>query len=379
MNILILSEYFPESDRAEITGGVENRAFNLARHLAKKHNVYVMTSRRPGQGKEATFSGIRVLRHGFSYEYTSTGSILKRGLWCLGAILRIPWLMIKNKIAIVDGQSFFCYPAAIFSKLLGAGAHITYQETWMNNWVKNTGKKAGILGEIMERKILFLSRLLKIKVISVSNTTKRELMKYGLDSVVVPNGINTGYYGTIKAKKTKTPSICYIGRLVEHKRVDDLLRAVSEIKKNIPDVKCRIIGDGPERKKLVSLSRKLGVEKNVVFLGYVKKCRDAIKTLKSSWVLCHPGTVEGFGIVLLESMASRVPYVASDIDVFREVTGNGKGGLHFRASNYKSLAEKVMMLINDKKLYDKKITEAKFVEKYDWKKISDGIERVYAK
>ncbi|MEK6916972.1 MAG: glycosyltransferase [Nanoarchaeota archaeon] len=377
MNILILSEYFPESGGAEITGGVENRVFYLAKELSKKNKVFVITSRRPNKIK-VFFSGIDVINLGPAYPYTSSGHVLKRALWGMNTLLKLPGIILKNKIDVVDGQSFFCYPAAIFSKLFGVKAHITYHEVWLNSWVKNTGSWMGIFGELMERKVLLLSRLLKIKVISVSDATSKKLFRHKVTSVVVPNGVNVGYYKKIKAKKTKEPSICFVGRLVPHKKVDVLLHAVARIKKEIPKLKCVIIGDGPDKKRLMKLAEDLNIKKNVEFLGYVESYDSVIRALKSSWILCHPGTVEGFGIVLLESMASNVPYVASDIGVFKEVTDNGKGGLLFKTNDEKDLAKKAAKLLKDKKLYGEKVKETVFVKKYDWEKVAKELKKVYS-
>ena len=77
-------------------------------------------------------------------------------------------------------------------------------------------------------------------------------------------------------------------------------------------------------------------------------------------------------------MAANVPYVCSDIEVLKEVTKNGIGGLIFKNRNHKDLAEKIQQLIKNKKLYSKKITEAKKeIKEYDWKIISEEEEEIY--
>jgi len=167
---------------------------------------------------------------------------------------------------------------------------------------------------------------------------------------------------------------------VSHKRVKDIITAIFILKKDYPKIKCKIIGDGPEKKKLAKLTKQLGLNKNIEFLGFVKNHDDVIKTIKSSHLLIHPGTVEGFGITLLESMACGVPYVCSDIEVFKEITSNGKGGLLFERKNPEDLANKIKELLNKKGLYKKKVKEAlTFVKKYDWKIIAKKLETTYKK
>ena len=167
---------------------------------------------------------------------------------------------------------------------------------------------------------------------------------------------------------------------MEHKRVDDLLRALAIVKKEVPSIKCKIVGYGTARDSLIKLSGKLDLSRNVRFLGYVDDHKEVIKIMKSSHILCHPGTVEGFGITLIESMACGTPYVCSNIDVFKEITGEGQGGLIFSAGNYEEMASCILKLLKNQKLYDTKVFEAKeWVKKYDWKIIVRKIQKVYSK
>ena len=62
MNIILITEFFPESS-TDITGGIESRAYNVAKELAKKHTVYVLTSYK-GKKRQYKLEGINVLRVG---------------------------------------------------------------------------------------------------------------------------------------------------------------------------------------------------------------------------------------------------------------------------------------------------------------------------
>ena len=114
------------------------------------------------------------------------------------------------------------------------------------------------------------------------------------------------------------------------------------------------------------------------FTGFVKEHKDVIKTLKKSHIFCLPSILEGFGIVLAEAMVSKTPYVCSDIEVLKEVTENGKGGLIFKNQNPKDLANKLLFLLKNKELYKQKTEEGtKLVKKYDWKIIAQSIDLEY--
>ena len=379
MNVLLLTEYFPSSNKAEITGGVENRIYYISKELAKNNEVYVMTSLQPGVKKYRKINDVNVHRIGPVFSYSSTGNLVKRVLFGLNLMLKIPSFIKKNKIDVVDSQSFFCYPASIFAKK----PFITYHEVWLNNWIKNTRTFLGIIGEIAERFVLLLAKLFAVKIVAVSEFTKRKLIKNGVSRnkiTVVSNGIELYKYERIKVKKSSFPTLCFIGRLVDHKRVKDLITAIFILKKTYPKIKCKIVGEGPEKNKLIKLTNRLGVSENIEFLGFVKNHDAVIKTIKSSHLLIHPGTVEGFGITLLESMACSIPYVCSDIDVFKEVTENGKGGLIFKHKNPEDLANKIAELLSKKQGYKKKVNEGKkLVRKYDWKLIAKKLETIYKK
>ena len=379
MNVLLLTEYFPSSNKAEITGGVENRIYYISKELAKNNEVYVMTSLQPGVKKYRKINDVNVHRIGPVFSYSSTGNLVKRVLFGLNLMLKIPSFIKKNKIDVVDSQSFFCYPASIFAKK----PFITYHEVWLNNWIKNTRTFLGIIGEIAERFVLLLAKLFAVKIVAVSEFTKRKLIKNGVSRnkiTVVSNGIELYKYERIKVKKSSFPTLCFIGRLVDHKRVKDLITAIFILKKTYPKIKCKIVGEGPEKNKLIKLTNRLGVSKNIEFLGFVKNHDAVIKTIKYSHLLIHPGTVEGFGITLLESMACSIPYVCSDIDVFKEVTENGKGGLIFKHKNPEDLANKIAELLSKKQGYKKKVNEGKkLVRKYDWKLIAKKLETIYKK
>ncbi|MFH0876004.1 MAG: glycosyltransferase family 4 protein [archaeon] len=374
MNILIATEFFPANE-LEITGGIESRAYNLAKGLSKKNNVLVIASKQPGKKEQESIGNIKIVRIGKDYPYTSTGHIFKRICFGLCLLFKIPGIIKKNKIDAADFESFFTYPAALVSKIFLKKTFMTYHEVWINNWEKNTKTKLGLLGEIAEKIILFKSVVFGVKIIAVSEFTKKKLINLSIHEkniFVVPNGIWLSEFNKPDIKKFREKTVCFAGRLLEHKRVQDLIIAASILK-----VKCIIIGDGPYKEELILLAKKTGC--NVVFKGFLKR-EELIEIIKQSHILCHPGTVEGFGIILIEAMACKTPYVCSDIDVFIEVTQNGIGGLIFEQKNPDSLAKKLKEILNNDNLYKKKVKESyELAKKYDWNKIIEKIEEIYQK
>lgn len=375
MKILLISEYFPNSGDSDVTGGVEARCFNVAKGLAKRNKVKVITSWQKGSKRYDKFSGIEVYRVGNNNPYNAYSPFNSTFARLNFAKEAVKQGIMFSDIDVVDGYSFISYPAAYeIGRKLKKPCVITYHETWIGEWITNKGLVTGIPGEIWERRVLGKKFDM---IIAVSEFTKRKLVKRGINNVVViPNGVDLGNYN-IKAKKLPN-NICCISRLTEKKKIDDLVKAVALVRKEIPSVKCRIIGKGPELEKLKKLVSELKLEKNIEFLGFVPKNEDVIKILKSSSLFCLPSVLEGFGMVIVEAMASNVPYVCSDIEPLQEVTSFGKGGLLFKAEDYIDLSVKIVKLLEDRKLYNKKIKEEKtLVKKYDWDLITKEIEKTY--
>jgi glycosyltransferase involved in cell wall biosynthesis len=383
MNILIASEFFPESETGEITGGVESRAFYIARQLAKRHKVFIITSRRPGSNMYDSFSGLTIIRLGPEYEYTQSGHLLKRALFMINSSLFAWKLVRKENISVVDGYNFFTYPVPLWATLFTkARGFLTYHEVWVGSWAKNTGTKSGLFGELHERLILFRARIRGLSFISVSNFTKRQLVKQGIDSKkikVISNGVTLSDYFKIKAPKSKQPTVCFVGRLTRNKRVEDLIMAASRLRRKIRGIKVVIVGSGPEEENLKKLVSDQRLTDTVEFAGYLPSHRDVLKRLKSSTIFCSPSVVEGFGITLVEAIASGVPYVCSDIQPFVEISEKGKGGLLFEQRDEEDLAEKLRKLLTNKALYKSCVEEERqLCQKYDWARLAIEVEEAYS-
>ncbi|WP_234394461.1 glycosyltransferase [Thermococcus piezophilus] len=100
------------------------------------------------------------------------------------------------------------------------------------------------------------------------------------------------------------------------------------VKKEIPDVRAIVVGDGPERERLMMMAKALNLKKNVVFTGFLPYER-VIALMKASKVFVLPSRREGFGMVVLEAMASGLPVVTlnTPMNAARFLVENGRGGV----------------------------------------------------
>jgi len=195
---------------------------------------------------------------------------------------------------------------------------------------------------------------------------------------VVYNGISLEDFERVKAPKFERPTIAYVGRLVRYKRVDDLLRALVDVKQVVPDVQLKIVGSGPDEQLLRGLVPELGLEKQVEFLGFVQKHRDVLETMVRSRVLCLPSAVEGFGMAVIEAMACGTPVVASSLAPIREVTRGGQGGMLYECGNLVELAANLTTMLTDDAVRDRCVDEARaLAADYDWKPLAAKTEAIY--
>ncbi|MEC9491603.1 glycosyltransferase [Flexistipes sp.] len=213
-----------------------------------------------------------------------------------------------------------------------------------------------IAGKI-HRKIL--NRALSYKTsayISVSQEVKKQVELYHNLAVkpnkVIYNGINRDKFANLqKDKNSKQIFAC--GRLVKLKNFDILIKAFGKIYDYHPDYQLVIAGDGPEKNSLKKLIKDTGLENNVFLTGYRT---DIPYLLSKSNIFVMPSESEGFGIAHLEAMFMGVPAIISENVGTKEIAANCS---LICDKTEEDIAEKIDLLIKDKKLYEKLSFEAK--------------------
>lgn len=140
----------------------------------------------------------------------------------------------------------------------------------------------------------------------------------------------------------------YIGmsaRLAGVKGIDRAIMAMEKVVKEIPEAQLHILGDGPDREKLIQMSIDRGLEKEVVFHGFVKDVQAALS--RTSIFLFTPKLGEGTSIALIEAMAMELPCVVFDTPAMAEVVANGESGFVVEDGNIEGLAKKLIRLLKD--------------------------------
>lgn len=166
---------------------------------------------------------------------------------------------------------------------------------------------------------------------------------------VINNGIDTKKFNNVDNSndfnffKKEDFKLIQVSSFRKQKDQATVIRSL----KLLPDaVKLILVGDGPLIDNNKSLAEELGIQERVVFLG---NRYDIPELLKYSDVVILSSEWEGFGLAIVEGMASSKPVIASDIDGIKEIV---KGhGLLFEKGNEKELSFLVRKLLEDNAFY----------------------------
>jgi colanic acid/amylovoran biosynthesis glycosyltransferase len=182
------------------------------------------------------------------------------------------------------------------------------------------------------------------------------------------------------SRKNLCPLLLSVGSLKEKKGFAYLIKACLLLKNQGYNLRCEIIGNGPEQKKLEQLIVDLGLQNSVVLCGALlnrevmaKYTRATI--LVQASVLAEDSDRDGIPNVILEAMASGVPVVATKVSGIPEVIERGVTGLLVEPRDERDLADAIARLLDDSKLCDSLARKGRQLieEKFD---IRTNIERL---
>ena len=171
--------------------------------------------------------------------------------------------------------------------------------------------------------------------------------------------------------------ILFLGRLVYQKGVNVLIGALSRVLDACPDAKLVIVGEGPMRRQLERDVSFMGIEKDVVFTGYLDdwtvRC-----LLKAADVLVVPSIYEPFGIVALEAMAAMAPVVASDVGGISEIIDNDEG-VKVPPDNSEALANGIIKVLHTDETDVKEMVERGYrkASSMNWNDIAETTFDIY--
>jgi glycosyltransferase involved in cell wall biosynthesis len=195
-------------------------------------------------------------------------------------------------------------------------------------------------------------------VIAVSDAVQKYILSRGIIDakkiVVIHNGIDQAEFDNVHLSigQNKTPAIGSVGRLHPIKGFDTLIKCFKIVLYELPSMRLEIIGDGPEKDRLLHLIETMGLHDSVLLHGRVP--HDRVLSIMSNWdLLVHPAKWEGFGLVLIEAMALGIAVVATRVGGVEEIIQDGVNGFLVQSDNPEKMAEKIVWLLKNNALRKK--------------------------
>lgn len=365
-------------------GGSEKRVFEISRLLAQKgHDIHVFGIK--WWKGESTFEKDGVVFHGISRAPSSLFANSRRSIKeALYFSSHLPFHLLNGQFDIVhclQSPIFHIYMSKLFSGINKYRVIVEWYEVWADYWYNYIGS-LGIIGKIVEQNIINLTR--KDKIVTISEYTKKRLISLGAleeNVTIIPNGVDYSEIQKVPVSQENL-DVIFVGRFVKTHKVDVLVRAIPFLKKNFPDVKIGLVGDGPERVHLKRLVKKLGVENNVRFYGVVDSFLEVISFIKGSKVFVYPAAPEGGGsLSMIEANACGLPTIAvkdGPLGTATEVITENFNGLLIEELTLKNIATKISELLANKQLRNKMAENAKiFSKQFDWPEIVKLVEKFY--
>lgn len=344
----------------------------VAERLKNEFDFFIFTSRmRRDLPKREVRSESLVIRIGFGNKFDK--------FW----FLIFGWLRALRELKKRRGKIVFWVMDFSFGAAPAGFLKIFYPKTPLIFTIQyGYGDERVAIGRLGFMNLAFRLILAQADYVTAISSYLLNLCKqYGYigEGAVLHNGVDIEKFsaGRMKNKKISN-TIITVGRLVPKNGVDILIKAAAELKKEIPDIKLYIIGDGPERQNLEELSRKSSLNSNVKFFGSVLY-EKIPKYLATADVFARPSRSEGMGNSFIEALAAGLPIVGTLVGGILDIIKEGETGLFSKVDDPKDLADKIKILLADKSLSQKIVENGRrMVEKrFSWDKIAEQYAEVF--
>lgn len=375
MKVCLVSSYYPP-----YVGGIETYVSNLATSLAKRgHSVTVFCSERPLR-PGSTFTGeVRVVR-------------FRTPLVLYGAPVGFfPADLLRGDHDVIHANFPNPYFAAA-AAWTGAVKEIPAVLTWHNDLPAVTRGASLLVGAHDRVSPIYLNSFRTI--IATTNAyleSSKTLQRYSSKVRVVLNGVDTSRFApSVDGDSVRELHglrgcfvVLFVGALTRwhrYKGLDVLIEAFARASSNRPRMRLLVVGSGELSAEYRSLARDLRVEERVRFVGHVDDAAlPEYYAASDVAVLPSRNRSEGFGLTLLEAMASGRAVVGSSIGGIPELVHSGVDGLLVEPNDPSALASALIELCDrdDERSMMGRAGRA-FAELHDWRLVAQEVESVYA-
>ncbi|MFL5906715.1 MAG: glycosyltransferase family 4 protein [Solirubrobacterales bacterium] len=327
-------------------GGAERWYRSLAERLADHHEVTYLTRRQWGEeGPGTPFRTVAVAPGGDLYTRSGRRRIWPPIRFGIGVFIHL--LRHRSDYDAVHSNSFpyFSVLAAAAARRLSRSRTmlvVDWFEVWSREyWLSYAGPVAGRIGFAVQR----LCARLPDQSFVYSRLAEAELRELGHGG---PIGRLTGIYEGEPASdpdvggRPGPPLVVAAGRHIPEKRLDALPAAIDVARRKLPDLRCMILGAGPQTDAIRARVREQGMEDAIELPGRVEHMR-VVEAIAAASCLVHPSAREGYGLVVIEASSQGTPtiVVRGPENAATELIEEGVNGFVAESAEPEALAEAI--------------------------------------
>jgi len=385
LKILVLAWEFPP----RIIGGISRHVAELYPEIVLlNHEVHLVTVEVEGSSSYEIIDGINVHRVAVKPDRDFFGWVRNMNLAMHNYV--VEFLDNHSKFDLIHAHDWLVAEAAIaltqkYNLPLVATIHAT--EYGRYNGIHNDTQRYIHAQEMQlaatARRIIVCTNYMRSEVIRAFNcqNSKIDVIYNGLSQKRLQRFQNLDFDRGQLRLKFAEPSeqiVYYVGRITHEKGIFLLINAAIHVIAALHgNVKFIIIGSG-DANSLKQQAWNLGIAHKVLFTGFMSDS-DLTRFQTIADCAVFPSLYEPFGIVALESFATKVPVVVSNTGGLTEVVTHGKTGIVTIVNNSESLASGIIKVLQNS-AYGAKLADQAFIElheRFSWVQLAFQTEQVY--
>ena len=335
-------------------GGAERWYRNLAERLGKRHSVTYLTRRQWGEeGPQTPFETDAVSPA--SHLYTGSG---RRRIWPpLRFGLGVFWHLLRHgrrydAVHTASFPYFHLLGARLALRLSRSSARLVvdWHEVWGREyWRSYLGPVGGRIGFAVERLCLRVPD----RSFTFSRLAEARLRGYGHRAAITRlTGEHSadpwadGRSRDEAAAEPSPPMVVSAGRHIPEKRVSAIPAAIAVARRQIPDLRCVILGDGPDFEATRKRVGELGLEDAVELAGRVDH-DELMRRIAAASCLLHPSEREGYGMVVVEAVSLGTPaiVVRGSENAAAELVDEGVNGFTVESADATAMADAIVRVV----------------------------------
>ncbi len=352
IRVLVLTTTLP----GKVGDGTPEFVLSLATSLSDRFDITILSPRVKGSSRKESVGGVTIRRFPYfpeRWEGLADGAILPNLRAAKWRMVEIPPLM-------------FSFSAHAFHVARATNPHVVHA-----HWLLPAGAVALGLKRLLDvpyvvtvhgadaytlraKPFQWMKRTVLKQAHTVSPVSRDIATVLGFSltdarRLVVPMGVDVpAIQSAVGERKPQWGRFLFVGRLVDKKGVDVLLHALSRV----PEANLIVVGDGPERGRLVRLTQRLGIVRQVSFRGVLPRA-SVLEELRVAHAIVIPSRVgadrdqEGTPVVLGEAMAGCVPVIASRLGGIVEHVEDDISGFLVEPGSSESIASALRRALDE--------------------------------